>query len=266
MTTLLHVHIGAPRRQLDGVEAVDETVVSRSQQNWIFIFRDKSGLRLEGLGIAESTLLLAIASAQAVGSRAACVSLAGGDEVSQVLVKVLHFRVRPVTDVGVGLGGWSFIHIAPIWQDSRVAGADYLVHILDECFLGSCRTLFGVGKSLLHIRCIRKPGEAVDMRAAAMLPLKSEPVVAGTKDSGVEGIDELDDAVIEEPVSDGGVLLDCLVASRVGVGIFRTDEACQFRPLKICCAVSEEHCGQTERVHHGNEASSLLEPVVPRSS
>ena len=211
--TVLYVHIGTPGRQLDRVKAVDETVVSRSQQNWIFIFCDKSSLRLKRLGIAEPTFLLAIASMQAVSSRAAGVSLTGGDEVSQVLVKVLHFRVRPVTDVGVGLGGWSFIHIAPIWQDSRVGGADYLVHILEEGFSGSCRNLFGVSKSLLHIRCVWKPGEAVDMRTAAMLPLEAEPVVTGTKDSGVEGIDELDDAVVEEPVSDGGVLLDGFVAS-----------------------------------------------------
>ena len=31
--TVLHVHIGTPCRQLDGVKAVDETVVSSSQQN-----------------------------------------------------------------------------------------------------------------------------------------------------------------------------------------------------------------------------------------
>ena len=92
----------------------------------------------------------------------------------------------------------------------------------------------------------------MDMRTAAMLPLKAEPVVAGTKDSGVESINELDNTVVEEPVSDGGVLLDCFVTRRAGVRILRTDEACQFWPLEVCCTVSEEYCGQTECVHHGN--------------
>ena len=59
-----------------------------------------------------------------------------------------------------------------------------------------------------------------------MLPLKAEPVVGGTKDSGVEGIDEFYNAMIKEPVSDGGVLLECFVAIRAGVGTLRTDEAC----------------------------------------
>ena len=53
----------------------------------------------------------------------------------------------------------------------------------------------------------------MDVRAAAMLPLKVEPVVRGTKDSTVEGINELLDALIKEPVGSGGVLSDCFVAS-----------------------------------------------------
>ena len=53
----------------------------------------------------------------------------------------------------------------------------------------------------------------MDVRAAAMLPLKVEPVVSGTKDSTVEGINELLDALIKEPVGNGGVLSDCFVAS-----------------------------------------------------
>lgn len=51
------------------------------------------------------------------------------------------------------------------------------------------------------------------MRAAAMLPLKAEPVVRGTNDSNVERIDEFDDALVEEPVSDGGILLDSFATS-----------------------------------------------------
>ena len=34
-------------------------------------------------------------------------------------------------------------------------------------------------------------GKTVDMRPASMLPLKGELVVGGTKDSAIEGIDEL---------------------------------------------------------------------------
>ena len=72
-----------------------------------------------------------------------------------------------------------------------------------------------------------------------MLPLEAERVVGGTKDSSIEGINELYDTFIEEPVSDGGVLLDCFVASRTGVNIVRTDEACKFRPLEVCCTHGE---------------------------
>ena len=66
---------------------------------------------------------------------------------------------------------------------------------------------------MLHIRCIRKPGKAMDVRAAAMLPFKAEPVVSGTKDSNIKRIDELDDTLIEEPVSNGRVFLYSFVAS-----------------------------------------------------
>ena len=53
----------------------------------------------------------------------------------------------------------------------------------------------------------------MDMRATTMLPLEAEPVVSGTKDSSVESIDEFDDTLVEEPVSDGGVLLDGFTTS-----------------------------------------------------
>ena len=46
-----------------------------------------------------------------------------------------------------------------------------------------------------------------------MLPLEAEPVVRGTKDSNIEGINEFYDALVEEPVSNGGVLLNGFVAS-----------------------------------------------------
>ena len=50
----------------------------------------------------------------------------------------------------------------------------------------------------------------MDMWAAAVLPFKAEPVVSGTKDSNIEGIDKFDDALA---VSYGGVLLDGFVVS-----------------------------------------------------
>ena len=76
----------------------------------------------------------------------------------------------------------------------------------------------------------------MDVWAAAMLSFKAEPVVGGTKDSNVECIDEFDDALVEEPISYGWVLLDCSVASRAGVGILRADEAGKLRPLH-CAAL-----------------------------
>lgn len=50
----------------------------------------------------------------------------------------------------------------------------------------------------------------MNMRAAAMLPLKAEPVVGGTKDSSVESINELHNSLVEKLVSDGRVLLNGL--------------------------------------------------------
>ena len=41
----------------------------------------------------------------------------------------------------------------------------------------------------------------------------------GTKDSNVERIDELHDALVEEPVSDSRVLLDSFSTSRAGLWI-----------------------------------------------
>ena len=66
---------------------------------------------------------------------------------------------------------------------------------------------------MLHIRFIRKPSKTMDMRTAAMLLFEAEPVVGGTKNSNVESIDEFDNALIEEPVSDGQVLLDSFTTS-----------------------------------------------------
>ena len=42
------------------------------------------------------------------------------------------------------------------------------------------------------------------MRAATVLPLKAEPEV-GTKNTDVENVDELLNAMVEEPINNGGV-------------------------------------------------------------
>ena len=74
------------------------------------------------------------------------------------------------------------------------------------------------------------------MSAATMLPLKAEPVVTGTKDSNIEGID---DAVVEEPVSDSWVLLDSFVPNRFCQLEVCCDGAGKFCQLEVCCAVGE---------------------------
>ena len=66
--TVLHVYVGTPCRQHHWVVAVDETVVPCSEHGWLSILCHEGCLRLQGLGVAKPTLLLAIVSAQAVGS------------------------------------------------------------------------------------------------------------------------------------------------------------------------------------------------------
>ena len=101
------------------------------------------------------------------------------------------------------------------------------------------------------------------VRAATVLPLKAQPVVSSTQDTSVESINELVDAMVEEPVSDGRVLYDCCGAGRTGGGVMKADEAGQLRPLEVGSTVSEEHSGQTKGVHHGYEPTALSEPVLP---
>ena len=95
--------------------------------------------------------------------------------------------------------------------------------MLDEGFL--CCLVRG-GQDLLHVGCIRKPGKAVHMRATTVLPLKAEPEVSGTKNANVESINKLLDAMMEEPVGNGWVLLQGLAAAGAGVRVVRADEAC----------------------------------------
>ena len=43
----------------------------------------------------------------------------------------------------------------------------------------------------------------------------------------------------------------------------RAYESSQLWPLQICCTVGEEDSGQTQSVHHGEEATPLTLPVRP---
>ena len=54
-------------------------------------------------GVAKATVMLAVLSAEAVGSRAAGVSLSGDHHISQVLIEVLDIPMHPFTDVWVDL-------------------------------------------------------------------------------------------------------------------------------------------------------------------
>ena len=50
------------------------------------------------------------------------------------------------------------------------------------------------------------------VRAASVLPLEPQPVVSSSKDSSVEGPEELHDSMVEEPVGEGWVVNDSLRA------------------------------------------------------
>ena len=57
------------------------------------------------------------------------------------------------------------------------------------------------------------------VRAASVLPLEPQPVVSSSKDSGVEGLEELHDSMVEEPVGEGWVVDDSLGAGSPGVRV-----------------------------------------------
>ena len=88
------------------------------------------------------------------------------------------------------------------------------------------------------------------------------PVVSSSKDSSVEGLEELHDSMVEEPVGEGWVVDDSLGAGCPGVRVVGADESSQLWPLKVCCTVSEEDGGQTQSVDHGEEATPLTLPVL----
>ena len=131
---VLHVHISTPRRWLDRVEAVDHPVVPSCDESWLFLC-DDGCVGLQGFGVSKTTLLLAVLGVEAVGSGAACVSLEGGHQVSQVLIEVLDIPIHLVTDVWVDLGRWSISDVAAVWEDGRVDSGDQLVGLLDDVIL-----------------------------------------------------------------------------------------------------------------------------------
>ena len=83
----------------------------------------------------------------------------------------------------------------------------------------------------------------MDMRAALVLPLKPQPVVGGLKDFDIQGLEELHDTVVKEPVSKDWVLDDGLGTNYSGVRIVRTNKAGKLWPLEVCHTVSEENGG-----------------------
>ena len=191
--------------------------------------------------------------AEAVGSGAVGVSLAGGHQISQVLMEVLDFPIHLITDVWVDLGRWSISDVAAIWEDSRVDSGDQLVGLLGDVIHEAVIVSM---QELLHVWCVRKPGQAVHIRAASVLPLEPQPVVS------VEGLGKLHDSMLDEPVGEGWVVNHSLGADCPGVRVVRADESSQLWPLEVCCTVSEEDIGQTQSVNHEEKATPLTLPVL----
>lgn len=88
------------------------------------------------------------------------------------------------------------------------------------------------------------------MRAASVLPLKSQPVVSG-KNSNV-GLDKLHDRVVEEPVW----VLNDMVSP--GFKVVRLDELSQLWPLEVWCTVGEEDGTHTKCVTHKEQTTLLM--------
>ena len=75
------------------------------------------------------------------------------------------------------------------------------------------------GGAAPHVVCQQaRPGRAREgcLGAASVLPLEPQPVVSSSKDSSVEGLEELYDSMVEEPVGEGWVANDSLGAGSPG--------------------------------------------------
>ena len=69
-----------------------------------------------------------------------------------------------------------------------------MVGLLDDVILEAVTV-----SELLHMWCVRQPGQTMHVRAASVLPLEPQPVVSGSKDSSVEGLEKLHVPMVEEP-------------------------------------------------------------------
>ena len=99
-----------------------------------------------------------------------------------------------------------------------------------------------------------------------MLPLKSEPLVCGSENINIEGFHKFADSLVEEPICNGRILVDCCRATGTTFWVVSTNETSQFRPLVIGSTVREEDSGHSQHVHHCDETTSLLEPVLLSSA
>ena len=79
-----------------------------------------------------------------------------------------------------------------------IDSANNAVYMLDESLCCCVRDGIRGGQDMLNIRCIRKPGKTMHVRAATVLPLKAEPEVSGTKNSNIESINKPLDEMVEK--------------------------------------------------------------------
>ena len=113
--------------------------------------------------------------------------------------------------------------LLPVWENSWIAGGDNAISVSGD-FCLDCVSGVRRRQELLHVWCIRQPGQAVYVRAATVLPLKPHPVVGDTKYSDIVGLDELNDSFIAEPVRNGWILDDSFGTACSGVRIIRAGE------------------------------------------
>ena len=92
---------------------------------------------MKRLGVGKSTFLATMSSAEAVGLRAAGVSLTCSNKVTKVLVIVLNVQVGLVTDVGVGHWYWPLGVTVSSTGLSWVEGGYFSVSVLNN-FLPEC--------------------------------------------------------------------------------------------------------------------------------
>ena len=133
---VLHVHISVQHRQLNRVVAVDQPIVPGCEESRLILCDDGCG-GLQWLGVAKAALLFAMLGAEAIGGRAAGVALAGGYQVSQVLINVQHVPVWSVADMGINFGRRSIGEVVTIREDSWVYSGNQLVCMADDLFLQS---------------------------------------------------------------------------------------------------------------------------------